>query len=100
MRLESHNPETKDRTIGGLDHWRERCLQRPHSYPFVTPIDMKLVSRPLLKRLNYTECLGSVTGMDARQSLSCISDSEAGVRKAIADMKASACLPLKGGDGE
>jgi hypothetical protein len=93
VRLESHNPKSND-AIGGLKSWRERCVQWPHDYPFVTPIDMKLVSRPSVKRLNDTNCLGSVVGMDARQSLSCISDSEAGVCKTMADMKASACLRL------
>lgn len=93
VRLESHNPKSND-AIGGLKSWRERCVQWPHNYPFVTPVDMKLVSRPSIKRLNDTNCLGSVIGMDARQSLSCISDSEAGVRRAMADMKASACLRL------
>ena len=95
VRLESHNPEAAQPHTSNLDGWRARCTQWPHSYPFVTERDMQLVSRPQLKRLNDSECLGSVIGQDARQSLTCISDSEAGARKAIADMKADSCLPLR-----
>lgn len=94
VRLESHNPDADD-AIDGLKGWRERCLQWPHSYPHVAERDMQLVSRPQIKRLNDTGCLGSVVGMDDRQSLTCISDSEAGARKAMADMKAARCLPLR-----
>lgn len=95
VRLESHNPKSND-AIGGLKSWRERCVQWPHNYPFVTPIDMQLVSRPEIKVLNTSGCLGSVVGRDDRQSLTCVSDREAGARRDMAMMKASACLPLKG----
>lgn len=93
VRIESHSPNTKDRTIGGLAHWRARCLQWPHSYPYVLADDMQLVSRPNFAR--NSDYPGSVIGMDVRQSLSCSSDSEAGARKAMADMKAALCLPLR-----
>jgi hypothetical protein len=94
VRLMSIN-ESSDPAIGGLGSWRERCLQWPHSYPYCIDIDLELVSRPNIKRLNDTDCLGLVIGQDARQSLVCISDSEAGARKAIADMKAASGLALK-----
>lgn len=99
VRLASHNPETEGSTIGGLDGWRERCVQWPHSYPFVTASDMELVSRPEIRVLNDSGCLGSVLGLDRSQRLTCVSDSEAGARKAIADMKVSMCLPLKSPPG-
>lgn len=95
VRLVSYNPDTVGETIGGLDSWRERCTQWPHSYPFVTARDMELVSRPSIKVLNDSGCLGSVLGYERASKLSCVSDSAAGARKAIADMKAASGISLR-----
>lgn len=94
VRLQEHNPKTKDSVIGGLDSWRERCLQWPHNYPFVVARDLELASRPEIKILNDPEWPGSALGREG--PLTCVSGSEAGARKAIADAKvALVCLPLK-----
>jgi hypothetical protein len=95
VRILDHNPDTKGLTVGGLDGWRERCLQYPHDYPFCVARDLELVSRPEIKVLNDSGCLGSVLGLDRDARTSCVSDSAAGARKAIAEAKASACIALR-----
>jgi hypothetical protein len=93
VRLQATNPASNE-NIGGLKGYRERCVQTPHSYPYVAERDMELVHRPEIRRLNESDQLGSVVAFDTRQSLSCVSDSEAGARKAMADLKSTTCLPL------
>lgn len=95
VRLQDFNPDTRGSTIGGLDGWRNRCLQYPHDYPFCAARDLELVSRPEIKVLNDSGCLGSVLGLDRDARTACVSDSEAGARKAIAMAKASACIALR-----
>lgn len=104
VRLHSVNPETKDRTIGGLQSWRAACLRAPHAYPFVSPRDMVLVSRPQIVCANASGCFGSVMAFDDWHKLKVLSDSVEGARAEMAYAKAASCLPLlevavSGGDG-
>jgi hypothetical protein len=95
VRIQSHNPDTEGLTVGGLEGWRHRCLNHPHDYPFCVARDLELVSRPEIRVLNDSGCLGAALGLDRDSRSSCISDSAAGARKAIADIKAAACIPLR-----
>ena len=78
-----------------VNGWRERCRQHPHSYPWAVSRDIELASRPKIKVLNDSGELGAVIAADPFGGVTCISDSEAGARKAMADMKAANGLSLR-----
>jgi hypothetical protein len=82
-------------SLESLNTWRERCRQYPHSYPWVWDRDIELVSRPEIKVLDDSGKLGSVIGRDTLAGFTCISDSEADARKAMADMKAANGIALR-----
>lgn len=82
--------------IDSIEHvngWREQCRQQPHNFPWVWDRDLVLVSRPQIKVLNDSGDLGSVVANEG--ALSCVSDSEAGARLAIAQMKAANGMALR-----
>jgi hypothetical protein len=69
--------------------WRQKCLASSCNFPYVSDRDLLLVSRPQVRALTDNGCLGSVIGIDPVTGASCVSESEAGARLQIAEIKAS-----------
>ncbi len=87
----------KEESLDSVNAWRDHCLAFPHNYPYVTPRDMRLVSRVETHRANDGKCHGAVLGVDVKAGVGmcAIASSEEEAIYSVALRKAATqCLPL------